>query len=96
MELQSPRPFSHRLQCMPTQPRRKDFFRQARLPGELGLAASPLLYSERQDYLAAIRAALSGGKGARVNCAGVSVSARWALRLARACRGDRRAQHAVR
>jgi hypothetical protein len=31
-----------------------------------------LLYRERQDYLAAIRAALSGGKGARVNCVGVS------------------------
>jgi hypothetical protein len=57
---------------MPTRPRRKNFFRPARLPGELGLAASPLLYRERQDYLAAIRAALSDVKGARVKYVGVS------------------------
>jgi hypothetical protein len=57
---------------MPTRPRRKNFFRQARLPGELGLAASPLLYRERQDYLAAIRAALAGGKGTRVTLAKAS------------------------
>jgi hypothetical protein len=44
-------------------------FRPARLPGELGLAASPLLYRERQDYLAAIRAAVSGVEGARVTLA---------------------------
>ena len=72
MELESPRPFSHRFQCMPTRPRRKNFFRQARLPGELGLAASPLLYRERQVYLAAIRAALSGVECARVTLAKAS------------------------
>jgi hypothetical protein len=32
----------------------------------------PLLYRERQDYLAAIRAAVSGVEGARVKCVGVS------------------------
>jgi hypothetical protein len=39
MELESLRPFSLRLQCMPTGPRRKKFFRLARLPSELCLAA---------------------------------------------------------
>ena len=32
----------------------------------------PLLYRERQNYLAAIRTVLSGGKGARVKYVGVS------------------------
>ena len=68
MDLESPRPSSRRFQCMPTGPPRKHFFRPARLPGELYLylTASPLLYRERQGYLATIRAALSGVEGARV------------------------------
>jgi hypothetical protein len=51
---------------MPTRPRRKNFFRPPCLPGELCLAASPLLYRERRDYLTALRAALSAVEGARV------------------------------
>jgi hypothetical protein len=41
MELASLRPSSYGLQCMPTRPRRKNFFRPDRLPGNLCLGASP-------------------------------------------------------
>jgi hypothetical protein len=59
---------------MPTRQRRKNFFPPAPLPGEVGLAASPLLYREREDYLAAGRAALSGVEGARI-----TLTAMWKL-----------------
>jgi hypothetical protein len=82
MELVSLPRFCSRFQSMPTSPRRKNFFRPARLLGERYLAASAQLYRE-QDYLAAIRAAQSGGKGARVTLAKV----RQRLRGSEGCNG---------